>query len=127
MSSNLSLDGTINPDFGQVEVDPAVVNLTAFETFFEEKRPFFIEGANIFSNFGRGGANNFWGFNRADPMLFYSRRIGRAPQGSASGDFVEQPTSTTILGAAKLTGKTKKRLEPRHCSTRSPAANGRRR
>ncbi len=108
VSSSLSLDGTINPDFGQVEVDPAVVNLTAFETFFEEKRPFFIEGANIFSNFGRGGANNFWGFNRADPMLFYSRRIGRAPQGSASGDFVEQPTSTTILGAAKLTGKTKK-------------------
>jgi hypothetical protein len=108
MTSNLSLDGTINPDFGQVEVDPAVVNLTAFETFFEEKRPFFIEGANIFSNFGRGGANDFWGFNRADPMLFYSRRIGRAPQGSASGDFVEQPTSTTILGAAKLTGKTKR-------------------
>jgi hypothetical protein len=55
VSSNLSLDGTINPDFGQVEVDPAVVNLTAFETFFEEKRPFFIEGANIFSNFGRPG------------------------------------------------------------------------
>ena len=108
VSSSLSLDGTINPDFGQVEVDPAVVNLTAFETFYEEKRPFFIEGANIFSNFGRGGANNFWGFNRADPMLFYSRRIGRAPQGSASGDFVEQPTSTTILGAAKLTGKTKR-------------------
>jgi hypothetical protein len=108
MTSNLSLDGTINPDFGQVEVDPAVVNLTAFETFFEEKRPFFIEGANIFNNFGRGGANDFWGFNRADPMLFYSRRIGRPPQGSADGDFVEQPTSTTILGAAKLTGKTKR-------------------
>jgi hypothetical protein len=107
ITSNLSLDGTINPDFGQVEVDPAVVNLTAFETFYEEKRPFFIEGANIFSNFGRGGANNFWGFNRADPMLFYSRRIGRAPQGSAGGDFVDQPTSTTILGASKLTGKTK--------------------
>ena len=108
MTSNLSLDGTLNPDFGQVEVDPAVVNLTAFETFFEEKRPFFIEGANIFNNFGRGGANDFWGFNRADPMLFYSRRIGRAPQGSAEGDFVEQPTSTTILSAAKLTGKTKR-------------------
>ena len=81
VSSSLSLDATINPDFGQVEVDPAVVNLTAFETFFEEKRPFFIEGANIFSNFGRGGANNFWGFNRSEPMLFYSRRIGRSPQG----------------------------------------------
>jgi hypothetical protein len=108
MTSNLSLDGTANPDFGQVEVDPAVVNLTAFETFFEEKRPFFIEGANIFSNFGRGGANNSFGFNRAEPMLFYSRRIGRAPQRSASGDFVEQPTATTILGAAKLTGKTRR-------------------
>jgi Domain of unknown function (DUF5916)/Carbohydrate family 9 binding domain-like len=108
VSSNLSLDGTINPDFGQVEVDPAVVNLTAFETFFEEKRPFFIEGANIFSNFGQTGANNFWGFNRAEPLFFYSRRIGRAPQGSASGDFVDMPTATTILGAAKLTGKTRR-------------------
>jgi hypothetical protein len=107
VSSSLSLDGTINPDFGQVEVDPAVVNLTAFETFFEEKRPFFIEGANLFSNFGRGGANNFWGFNRSEPMLFYSRRIGRAPQGTADGEFVDQPASTTILGAAKLTGKTR--------------------
>jgi hypothetical protein len=107
LSSNMSLDGTINPDFGQVEVDPAVVNLTAFETFFEEKRPFFIEGANTFSNFGRTGANNFWGFNRAEPLIFYSRRIGRAPQGSADGDFVDAPTTSTILGAAKLTGKTR--------------------
>ncbi|MGH8639920.1 MAG: DUF5916 domain-containing protein, partial [Burkholderiales bacterium] len=107
MSSNLSLDGTINPDFGQVEVDPAVVNLTAFETFFEEKRPFFIEGANIFDNFGRTGANNFWGFNRSEPQLFYSRRIGRSPQGPADGEFVDRPTSSTILGAAKLTGKTR--------------------
>jgi hypothetical protein len=107
VSSSLSIDATVNPDFGQVEVDPAVVNLTAFETFFEEKRPFFIEGANIFSNFGRAGANNFWGFNRAEPLLFYSRRIGRSPQGDASGDFVEKPTATTILGAAKLTGKTR--------------------
>jgi hypothetical protein len=108
ISSNLSLDGTINPDFGQVEVDPAVVNLTAFETFFEEKRPFFIEGATIFNNFGQTGANNFWGFNRAEPLIFYSRRIGRAPQGSVDGEFVDTPTSTTILGAAKLTGKTRR-------------------
>ncbi len=108
LTSNLSLDGTINPDFGQVEVDPAVVNLTAFETFFEEKRPFFIEGANIFSNFGRSGSDSFWGFNRSEPLLFYSRRIGRSPQGTADGDFVDQPTSTTILGAAKLTGKTRR-------------------
>ncbi len=125
VSSNLSLDGTINPDFGQVEVDPAVVNLTAFETFFEEKRPFFIEGANIFSNFGQTGANNFWGFNRAEPIVFYSRRIGRSPQGDANGDFVDAPTATTILGAAKLTGKTRKRLEPRpaRCGDR-PRAGG---
>ncbi len=107
LNSNLTLDGTINPDFGQVEVDPAVVNLTAFETFFEEKRPFFIEGSNIFGNFGRSGANNFWGFNRSEPLIFYSRRIGRPPQGSADGDHVEMPPATTILGAAKLTGKTR--------------------
>jgi hypothetical protein len=106
-TSSLTLDGTINPDFGQVEVDPAVVNLTAFETFFEEKRPFFIEGANIFSNFGRSGANDFWGFNRSEPLIFYSRRIGRSPQGEAGGDFVDRPGQTTILGAAKLTGKTR--------------------
>ena len=106
VSSNLSLDGTVNPDFGQVEVDPAVVNLTAFETFFEEKRPFFIEGANIFGNFGRTGSTSFWGFNRAEPLIFYSRRIGRSPQGSADGDFIDQPQATTILGAAKVTGKT---------------------
>ena len=106
-SSNLSLDGTINPDFGQVEVDPAVVNLTAFETFFEEKRPFFIEGANIFGDFGRTGSNNFWSFNRAEPLIFYSRRIGRSPQGSVDAEFVETPTATTILGAAKVTGKTR--------------------
>ena len=108
ITSNLTLDGTINPDFGQVEVDPAVVNLTAFETFYEEKRPFFLEGSNIFSNFGRSGSNNFWGFGFWNPDLFYSRRIGRSPQGGAGGDFVDQPGSTTIFGAAKLAGKTAK-------------------
>ena len=107
VTSNLTLDGTVNPDFGQVEVDPAVVNLSAFETFFQEKRPFFLEGAQIFSNFGQGGANNFWGFNTSDPNLFYSRRIGRTPQVSASGEFTDLPAATTILGAAKLTGKTR--------------------
>jgi hypothetical protein len=107
LSSNLTLNATINPDFGQVEVDPAVVNLTAFETFFEEKRPFFIEGSSIFSNFGRGGSNSFWGFNRSEPLIFYSRRIGRPPQGDAEGDFVDRSSATTILGAAKLTGKTR--------------------
>ena len=106
VTSNLILDGTINPDFGQVEVDPAVVNLTAFETFFPEKRAFFMEGAQIFSNYGQGGSNSFWGFNTSDPNIFYSRRIGRTPQIDPDGDFVDSPTATTILGAAKLTGKT---------------------
>ena len=102
----LVLDATINPDFGQAEVDPAVVNLTAYETFFQEKRRFFIEGAEIFNNYGYGGSNNFFGFNTSTPSLFYSRRIGRAPSVSADGDFVDTPRATTILGAAKLTGKT---------------------
>ncbi len=106
ITSNLTLDATVNPDFGQVEVDPAIVNLTEFETFFDEKRPFFLEGAQIFSNFGRNGANSFWGFNRSEPDLFYSRRIGRSPQGEAEGDFVDRPQATTILGAAKITGTT---------------------
>jgi len=106
VSSNVTVDATVNPDFGQVEVDPAVVNLSAFETFYDEKRPFFIEGSDLFSRFGRNGASGFMGFNRSNPTLFYSRRIGRAPQGSASGDFVDAPGSTTILGAVKVTGKT---------------------
>ncbi len=107
LKSNFTLDATINPDFGQVEVDPAVVNLSAFETYFQEKRPFFLEGANIFDNFGRIGSNSFWGFNRQEPDLFYTRRIGRFPQRSASGEFVDSPSGTTILGAGKITGKTR--------------------
>ena len=106
--SNLTLDATINPDFGQVEVDPAVVNLSAFETFFDEKRPFFIEGSNTFA-FGIGGANNNWGFNFGWPTMFYSRRIGRAPQGDILEEYddysVDSPMETKIIGAAKLTGK----------------------
>jgi hypothetical protein len=105
IGNNLTLDATINPDFGQVEVDPAVVNLSDFETFFQEKRPFFIEGNSIF-NFGYGGSRSNWGFNWGNPDFFYSRRIGRAPQGSTPdyeyGDF---PESSRILSAAKLTGK----------------------
>jgi len=105
INSNLTLDMTVNPDFGQVEVDPAVLNLSAFETFFEEKRPFFIEGSNLLQ-FGYGGSNNNWGFNWGNPDLFYSRRIGKSPNGDAAdGDFVDYPTNTQILGAAKLTGK----------------------
>jgi hypothetical protein len=106
LTNNLTITGTINPDFGQVEVDPAVVNLTAFETFYQEKRAFFLEGSQIFNNFGQGGANDSWGFNNSEPNLFYSRRIGRFPQVAADGDFTDVPSATTILGAAKLTGKT---------------------
>lgn len=106
LKSNLTLDATINPDFGQVEVDPAVINLTAFETYYEEKRPFFIEGSNIFE-FGYGGATSNWNFNWDNPSFFYSRRIGRAPQGYVSSDgFSRSPDRTTILGAFKITGKT---------------------
>ena len=106
LRSNVILNATVNPDFGQVEIDPAVVNLGAFETFYPEKRPFFIEGNQIFSNFGNLGSNNRFGFNRSEPLVIHTRRIGRFPQGTASGDFVDVPSSTTILGAAKVTGNT---------------------
>ena len=106
LSSSLTLDATINPDFGQVEVDPAVVNLSDFETFFPEKRPFFIEGSNIFS-FGGGGVNNNWSFNYGNPTSFYTRRIGRAPQGSPTQDYdySSVPSGSTILAAGKISGK----------------------
>jgi hypothetical protein len=107
ISSSLALTAAFNPDFGQVEVDPAVVNLTQFETFFEERRPFFTEGAKVFGNFGKSGASETWGFYRPEPTLFYSRRIGRAPQLTASGTYVDTPAATTILGAAKLVGRTR--------------------
>lgn len=93
LTSNVTLDTTINPDFGQVEVDPSVVNLTEFESFFEEKRPFFLEGFQTFQT-------------PASDAAFYSRRIGRAPRGEAEGEFVEIPNSSTILTAGKLTGRT---------------------
>ena len=108
LSSSLTLDATFNPDFGQVEVDPAVVNLTQFETFFEERRPFFTEGAKVFGDFGRSGASQYWGFFRPEPTLYYSRRIGRAPQGKVNGTWVDVPAATTILGAAKVVGRTHK-------------------
>jgi len=105
LGSSFNIDATVNPDFGQVEVDPAVVNLSAFETFYDEKRPFFIEGQHLF-NFGTGGANNNWGFNFGNPQLFYSRRIGKSPSGDVPDyDYVDYPRETRILGAAKLTGK----------------------
>lgn len=107
LGPNLTLDATVNPDFGQVEADPAEVNLTAFETFFEERRPFFTEGSQLLQGNG--------------PGYFYSRRIGAAPHGEPPGlltepragggadtlkaDFSDTPSNTTILGAAKLTGR----------------------
>jgi hypothetical protein len=107
ISSNMSLVAALNPDFGQVEVDPAVVNLTAYETFFEEKRPFFTEGGQVFTHFARSGASEYRSFFYPEPQLFYSRRIGRAPQGRGVGAYVDTPASTTILGATKLTGRTR--------------------
>ena len=105
LSSNLTLDLSVNPDFGQVEVDPAIINISDEETYYQERRPFFIEGSSIF-NFGRGGPNVYRMFGWEDPDLFYSRRIGRSPQGRPSTPgFFDMPDWTTILGAAKVTGK----------------------
>jgi len=103
ITSNLTLTATLNPDFGQVEADPAVVNLSAFETFFSERRPFFNEGLDAFRfALGVGDGDN------SSNSLFYTRRIGRAPQGEADprGGYAEPVGNTTILGAAKLSGKT---------------------
>ncbi len=105
LSSNLTLDFSVNPDFGQVEVDPAIINISDEETYYQEKRPFFIEGASIF-DFGRGGPNVYRTFGWDEPDLFYSRRIGRGPQGRPGvAGFFDLPDWTTILGAAKVTGK----------------------
>ena len=91
LGPNLTLEAAINPDFGQVEADPAEVNLTAFETRFPEKRPFFLEGAQL--------------FNIGHPNFYYSRRIGNRPIGPATGSYVNYPDANTILAAAKLTGR----------------------
>jgi Domain of unknown function (DUF5916) len=103
LTPGLTVTTTVNPDFGQVEADPAVVNLSAFETFFDERRPFFVEGSG---NFKFDMGCEFGGCS----SLFYPRRVGRAPQGTDSlpdGDdvFTSAPTQTTILGASKLTGR----------------------
>lgn len=98
LGSQFTIDATFNPDFGQVEVDPAVINLSAFETFFDERRPFFVEDARIFDFNLSGGSN----------QLFYTRRIGRSPQGEPpeASDYADVPETVSILGAAKLTGRT---------------------
>ncbi len=108
LSNDFTLNFTINPDFGQVEADPSEVNLTAFESFFEEKRPFFIEGKNIF-NFpiAVGG-----GHMRRE-NLFYSRRIGRRPHNYpsySSDEYIKMPENANILAAFKLSGKTRSGL-----------------
>ena len=106
LTSNLTFDFTINPDFGQVEADPSEVNLTAFETFFQERRPFFIERQDIF-DLRLAPAITGGGFSR--DSLFYSRRIGRPPThfpDLPDDAYVDRPRATTILGAFKLTGKT---------------------
>lgn len=102
-----TVTGAIRPDFGQVEVDPAVINLSEYELFFPEKRPFFIEGSNLFA-FGTSASNNVLNYNITPPMTFYSRRIGRQPQGTASlgADYFAAPLETTILAAGKLTTRT---------------------
>ncbi len=107
ITNDLTLDLTINPDFGQVEADPSAIALDGFQIFFREQRPFFVENKNIFDyRVSRSEAGNTFGADN----LFYSRRIGRSPQGypnTADGEFVNQPENTNILGAAKFSGKTK--------------------
>ncbi|MBN2417751.1 MAG: carbohydrate binding family 9 domain-containing protein, partial [Deltaproteobacteria bacterium] len=101
ISSNFTIDLTVNPDFGQVESDPSVMNLTAFETFYEEKRPFFLEGLTIFD------------YDFDDKSLFYSRRIGHSPSLKLYPDhgyYVDAPDMTTILSALKFSGTTSKGL-----------------
>lgn len=100
ITNDLTVDLTINPDFGQVDADPAAIALDGFQIFFQERRPFFVENKNIFNYQFADGQDN----------LFYSRRIGRSPQGypnTSSGEYVDIPDNTTILGAAKFSGKTK--------------------
>nr|WP_298994483.1 DUF5916 domain-containing protein [uncultured Allomuricauda sp.] len=107
ITNDLTLDLTVNPDFGQVEADPSAIALDGFQIFFREQRPFFVENKNIFDfNVSQSEAGNTFGFDN----VFYSRRIGRSPQGSpdtSDNEFVDQPANTPIIGAAKFSGKTK--------------------
>lgn len=107
LTPNLTLDATVNPDFGQVEVDPAVVNLSAFEPFFSERRPFFVSSSGVFDY---GDFNCYFCSNVSSLQAFYSRRVGRAPTGAdlaySKGAFADVPPSSSILGAAKITGRT---------------------
>lgn len=110
VTNDLILDFTINPDFGQVEADPSQVRIDGFQNFFEERRPFFIESRNIFDYQLTGSEA---GGDYDSDLLFYSRRIGSSPHGSPNlinGEYVKYPQNTSILGAAKFSGKTKKGL-----------------
>lgn len=101
LSSDFTVDFTINPDFGQVEADPSVLTLKSYEIFYDEKRPFFLEGSNVFN------------FGSEEDLLFYSRRIGHAPSYEPDlndGETLSIPDNTSIISALKLTGKTKKGL-----------------
>lgn len=102
LANNFTFDAAVNPDFGQVEVDQAVLNLSVFETFYPEKRPFFLEGSQIFT-FGSM-------FDSRQLRLFYSRRVGKKPGSRVAPSngyfFSELPQFTTILGAGKITGRT---------------------
>jgi hypothetical protein len=107
ITPNITLDATVNPDFGQVEADPSVVNLTAFETFFSERRPFFVEGSNQY----RFALNCYIVVDcNTNEGLFYSRRIGRSPALRNDYGDATTPTSTAIAAATKLTGRTKSGL-----------------
>src|SRR5204862_2140912 len=104
ITPNITLDATVNPDFGQVEADPAVVNLTAFETFFAERRPFFVEGTGLY----QFALNCYIVVDcSTNEGLFYSRRIGRSP--ALRGIYGDEttPSSTAIAAATKLTGRTR--------------------
>ncbi|MBD0850030.1 DUF5916 domain-containing protein [Maribacter arenosus] len=107
ITNDMTMDLTINPDFGQVEADPSAIALDGFQIFFEEQRPFFVENKNIFDySVSSSQAGNTFGSDN----LFYSRRIGRSPQGypdAGDNEYVDQPENTNILGAAKFSGKTK--------------------
>lgn len=107
ITNDLTLDLTVNPDFGQVDADPSAIALDGFQIFFQERRPFFVENKNIFDfRVSQSEAGNTFGSDN----IFYSRRIGRSPQGypdTSDGEFVDQPDNTPIIGAAKFSGKTK--------------------
>jgi len=108
ITRDLILDFTVNPDFGQVEADPGAVRLDGYQIFFSERRPFFMESRNLFDYRLTGSATDF---DFDSDLLFYSRRIGGAPHGRPglnAGEYADVPQATSILGAAKFSGKTKK-------------------